>query len=145
MKTKSLHHYSAPKSAFENAKILRKNQTKAEWLFWRIVSGRKILGFKFRRQHPISKYIVDFYCQEVLLVIELDGDIHYIESVKRYDKKREDDLKKLGLEIIRFKNEEVLFDTDRTIEKLKGILNTSMKEEPSSSILLPSGEGCDHC
>lgn len=140
MKKQRIYHYNAEYKTFKNARALRKNQTVAEKLFWKIVSNRKILGFKFRRQHPIGKYIVDFYCHEVLLVVELDGDVHDLERIKNYDERREAELKKLGLTITRFTNEEVFFDTDRTISELeKFVLNR--KSGLPSPCPLPNGEG----
>ena len=122
MKAKDTYYHGASKKTFDNAKSLRQNQTNAEWFFWRMVSNRKILGLKFRRQHPIDKYIVDFYCHEALLVVELDGSVHDLDRIKRYDKKREIEITKMGLKIIRFTNEEVLFDAENTINKLKEYL-----------------------
>jgi len=137
MKKQRIYHYNAQYKTFKNARTLRLNQTNAEELFWKMVSNRKIFGFKFRRQHPVGKYIVDFYCHESLLVVELDGDVHNLERIKNYDEKREVELKKLKLEIIRFTNEEVLFDSDGTIAELERVLLNRKSGLPSSSVLLP--------
>src|SRR5207237_197197 len=81
---------------------------------------------KFRRQHPISNYIADFYCHSLKLIIEIDGDIHEQEEIKLLDREREENLKELGLTILRFKNEEVfnglksiLIKIGETIKKLQ--------------------------
>jgi len=68
--------YGATASIFENAKRLRKNLTNAERIIWLELSGRKMKGLKFRSQHPIAGFIVDFYCHRAKLVIEIDGEIH---------------------------------------------------------------------
>ncbi len=82
-------HLNAKKSTKEFAKGLRKRQTSAEELFWKIVRNRNMLNLKIRRQHPIGPFIVDFYCHELLLVIEIDGSIHDLEEVKEKYIKRE--------------------------------------------------------
>ena len=68
-------HFGAIKPIFENAEFLRKNMTHEEKLLWGFIANNQ-LGYKFRRQHPIWRYIADFYCHELKLVIELDGGIH---------------------------------------------------------------------
>lgn len=79
--------YGASNIIFKNAKALRKRQTDAERLLWQQINEKK-LGVKFRRQHPISFYIVDFYCHEVKLIIELDGGIHDLKEHIENDFKR---------------------------------------------------------
>ena len=115
MKSKFPRNYNAALSTFEKAKALRKECTPAEDFLWTIIRNRKLKGFKFRRQHPIYRFIADFYCHEALLVIELDGGIHSMKDVKEYDKDREDLLKELDLVVLRFTNEEVLRETDKVI------------------------------
>jgi very-short-patch-repair endonuclease len=95
------------------ARYLRKNSTKAENIFWQAVRNRKINSKKFYRQYPISfeyygqqrHFIADFYCHECKLVVEIDGGIH--EKQKDYDKLRTEIINKLGMKVIRFKNEDV--------------------------------------
>jgi len=93
-------------------KTLRKNPTSAEQLFWYEIRANK-LGIKFRRQFQIGKYIVDFYCHELKLIVELDGNIH--ESKQIQDKYRQNYLESLGYKVIRYCNEQVLFEMDGTI------------------------------
>ena len=90
-----------------NRRQLRKNQTEPEKRFWSWVRGKQ-LGTKFRRQHGIGRYIVDFYCAEFGLIIELDGESHYTEAAKKYDDKRSDFLNSTGFQVIRFTNLEVM-------------------------------------
>jgi len=73
----------------------------------------------FRRQHPIGKFIVDFYCHEKLLVIELDGEIHNREDIAERDEGREYELRKKGLKILRFKNEQVTNDINYVLAEIQ--------------------------
>ena len=100
-------HYGAPMEIFQIAERLRRDMTKAEKIIWERVSKNK-LGVRIRRQHPIWKFIADFYCHEVKLVIEIDGDIHLHADNKDYDISRDIILKDFKIEIIRFTNNEVL-------------------------------------
>jgi cyclase len=98
--------HGTPPQIFEMANQLRKNMTEAEKMLWYHLK-RGVNGLKFRRQHPIGVYVADFYCHKMKLVIELDGSIHEVKEIMERDKRREDDLKNWGYEIIRFKNQEV--------------------------------------
>ena len=82
----------------------------------------QIDGFTFRRQHPIDKFIADFYCHKAKLVIEVDGDIH--EYQKEYDIGRTDEMKQFGLKVIRFTNEDVEYDIESVIERIKFEINS---------------------
>ena len=119
MKSKYSHYYGATPRIFTNAKNLRKPLTPAEELFWKMVRNRKLLGLKFRRQHPVASFIADFYCHELLLVIEIDGTIHELKEVIEYDKEREIKIIELGLNVLRFKNEDVFFNPDFIEETIK--------------------------
>jgi imidazole glycerol-phosphate synthase subunit HisF len=116
MKSKHPHYYGAALSTFEKAKALRKDSTPAEKLLWKIIRNRKMLGLKFRRQHPLKYFVADFYCHEALLVIEVDGSIHDLEEIKQYDKEREEIITELGITVLRFTNEEVFSEPEK-IEK----------------------------
>jgi leucyl-tRNA synthetase len=98
-------------------KELRKEQTSAEKVFWELVRNNK-LWLKFRRQHPFGRYIVDFYCHELKLVIEIDWSIHDIEENKKRDKQREEDLKMEWLHIMRFTNDELFDNPQKILEKI---------------------------
>lgn len=84
----------------ERAKDLRKNATFSERMLWKHLRARQMLGFQFMRQKPIGNYVVDFYCSKLHLVIEIDELSH--DGRQNYDKRKEDSLKELGLEIMRF-------------------------------------------
>jgi very-short-patch-repair endonuclease len=95
------------------AKTLRRNQTRAERLAWRLLRNRRCLGLKFRRQKVIRGFVVDFYCQELKLVLEIDGSIH--ESVERsgYDHHRTVLFEALGIRVVRLRNQEVSAESIR--------------------------------
>lgn len=108
----------------QTVRKLRRNQTEAEAMFWQVVRNRKLLGRKFLRQHPIvfkwygkrRFLITDFYCHEAGLIVEIDGGIH--EKQKEYDKMRDYVIKSMGLKIIRFKNEMIVRNMPKVLEKL---------------------------
>ena len=110
--------YGAKSDIFENAKLLRKNQTPAEKKLWSYLNKNK-LGYKFRRQHPIATYIVDFYCHKLKLVIEVDGSYHLEEDQKNQDDIRTSELVQLGLKVIRFTNYEVIADIKSVVCRIK--------------------------
>jgi very-short-patch-repair endonuclease len=87
------------------AKDLRKNMTQHERILWNCIRKRQLNGMHFRRQHPYGIYILDFYCFEAQLVIEIDGMIHL--KNREYDIERTEYLESSGLNVIRFKNEDV--------------------------------------
>ncbi|SFF12245.1 endonuclease domain-containing protein [Thermophagus xiamenensis] len=110
--------YNAKAGIFQKAKNLRKNMTPAEHKLWNHLKGNKILGLRFRRQHPIDIFIADFYCHKIKLVIELDGNIHDELPQKEYDANRTEELKRFGITVIRFTNQEVLENTDKVIKQI---------------------------
>jgi very-short-patch-repair endonuclease len=94
-------HFGAPQQVFQNAKELKANLTVPEKILWEELKKGK-LGVKFRRQHPIDLYILDFYCHELKLSIELDGGYHLNQEQKILDEDRTKNLKKLGIKEIRY-------------------------------------------
>lgn len=110
--------YGAPSMIHIQAKTLRKNETRTEKILWTHLSNKK-LGVKFRRQHPVSQFIVDFYCHELKLVIEIDGKIHLRKENIEYDKMRTQLLNYHNLQVLRFSNEEVLKDIQEVINRIK--------------------------
>src|SRR5215216_3209611 len=110
-------YYGASASVFKKAEELRNNMTSAERVIWKHVHVNP-WKLKFRRQHPISNFIADFYCHPIKLVIEIDGEVHDMEDVKQYDEAREKSIKEFGLTIIRFKNEEVFKNPNVVLEKI---------------------------
>ena len=102
------------------ARSLRKNSTKAEELLWRYLDNRGMCGFKFRRQHPYRGFVLDFYCAEKHLCVELDGAVHRFR--KEYDMKRQNILEENGIQVIRFDNEVVLSDIGSVLEAISRCL-----------------------
>jgi len=108
-----------------NRKELRKNLTPAEAYLWRQLQGKKLDGRKFRRQHGIDHYIVDFYCAEENLIIELDGEVHMNATAQEYDDKRTKYLQNLGLSIVRFENKMVFENLQSVLMEIKEGFNTN--------------------
>ena len=100
------------------AKSMRHTATDAEHLMWRILRAKRFMNLKFRRQHLIEPYIVDFYCHEIGLVIELDGSQHGTGDAIEYDAERTKFLDALGLTVVRYWNHDVLNRTDVVLEDL---------------------------
>ncbi|RTY71602.1 DUF559 domain-containing protein [Flavobacterium sp. LS1P28] len=107
---------------FSNAKKLRDNATEAEEKLWLAVKNYQIEGFKFRRQHPLSFYVADFYCHALKLVIEIDGGYHLTEEQQLLDEERTKHIEFQGLKVIRFTNEEVLAQLPEVIDKIKAFI-----------------------
>ena len=112
----------APNSAFLKARLLRNNMTAAEKTLWIYLQNKKFEGYKFRRQHPLHLFIVDFYCHELGLIIEVDGAYHETKEQEEEDEKRTELLKFQGLTVIRFTNDEVLADIDSVLTKIKNAI-----------------------
>lgn len=108
------HQYT--QNAQQHAKALRQHATDAENLLWYYLRNKQLGGFKFRRQQPIDKYIVDFACMQTKLVIELDGGQH--AEQQDYDQQRDNFIKNAGYQILRFWNHEVITDCFTILEKI---------------------------
>ena len=102
------------------ARQLRKRQTKAEKIVWELIRDRKFKGLKFRRQHVIEGFILDFYCHEIRLGIEVDGSIHLKQ--KDYDKLRQEIIEAEGIRILRITNRELKERKRSIIDRLKETL-----------------------
>lgn len=97
----------------------RKTETEAEEKLWNEVLRRKQTGYKFVRQKPIDRFVVDFYCSELMLAIEVDGNSH--DKKLERDKSRDNFLKSCGIKTIRFRNEEILSDIEKVKNRLSSI------------------------
>jgi very-short-patch-repair endonuclease len=117
MNSKSNMHGGAINLLYQKARELRNNSTHAEQILWGYLKT-KPLGFKFRRQHPYSIYILDFFCHSLKLVIEVDGSIHTIKEVIENDTVRQVLLEKDGFRVIRFNNEEITTSPENVIKKI---------------------------
>jgi methionine--tRNA ligase beta chain len=118
----------------------RSQPTEAENVLWQILRGKKIGGYKFRRQHIINMFIADFVCLEHNLIIEVDGLIHQLPENKLKDEERTAELNKLGFAVIRFTNEQVLHETDFVINTILSELK-KQESELSTAQIPPLGGG----
>ena len=110
-------YYGASQITFEKARKLRLRETVAESKLWELLKNKQLLGFKFRRQHPIETFIVDFYCHQAKLVIEVDGKIHL--QHKTTDLERVDEIEKHGIKVIRFTNEQIFYDSEKVLKTIE--------------------------
>ncbi len=100
----------------KRAKLLRKKLTGSESILWECLRNRKCGGYKFRRQHPIDRFILDFFCPDAKLGIELDGEIH--NERKENDVIREQYLAQHGISIIRISNEEIENQLEQALHRI---------------------------
>ncbi len=110
--------HEAPPRLFGYAKENRYQPTVAEALLWDSLKNKQLSGYKFRRQHPVGYYIVDFYCLQKRLVIEIDGGYHFTPKQQIYDAHRTAEINLMGISVIRFTNQEVMNDLPRVLEKI---------------------------
>ncbi|QRN84405.1 endonuclease domain-containing protein [Chloroflexota bacterium] len=96
---------------------MRRNPTETEALLWEVLRKKQMDGFRFRRQHIIHTFIVDFYCPEAKLIIEIDGGIHAAQT--EYDGFREEVLVQMGYGVIRFTNEQVMKKVSTVLEEIR--------------------------
>jgi len=115
-------HKGAKESTQEYARELRLKTTEAEQKLWSLLRNRQLKGKKFRRQHAIANYVVDFYCNECKLVIELDGKFHTGAEAREYDAIRTALLKELGITVLRFWNDELIVDPAKVLRKISEYL-----------------------
>jgi very-short-patch-repair endonuclease len=103
------------------AHSMRLNPTSAEAKLWQTLKGKSLNGFKFRRQHPLFSYIVDFYCSQAKLIIEVDGPIHDHQIPR--DQSRDAFFKQQGCKILRFKNKDIYLNLDSVKSKIEHLLS----------------------
>lgn len=120
----------------KKARALRQSQTKAENKLWQILRNRNFLDLKFRRQHPIKNFIVDFCCIKEQLIIELDGESHNNAFQQNYDDKRTRVLEKLGYTILRFENKIVFEDPELLLKEIKKSLTPALSQRRGSCKVL---------
>lgn len=104
------------------ARGMRREATPAEAKLWEALRGRGVGGFRFRRQHPVGRFVLDFYCPIRKLGVELDGGVH--DHQRERDAEREAVLAAGGYRVIRFRNEEVLTDLPAVLARIEAALNT---------------------
>jgi len=120
----SLMGYYGNRELLKRARGLRSNMTTAEIILWSRLRSKQVENHKFRRQQPIFDYVVDFYCHELRLIIEVDGEIHSLSENRDTDKKRDKILTINGYRIIRLSNLEIETEIDSAISRIKSYIKT---------------------
>jgi very-short-patch-repair endonuclease len=112
----------------ELARNLRNNSTKSETILWQYLKGKQMLGFDFHRQKPLDNYIVDFYCSELYLAIELDGYSHELLEIAKKDQRKQNRLQSLGINLIRFWDEEIFNDLNNVLRVIEITVENRKRE-----------------
>ena len=110
---------------------LRKNMPLAEKLLWTKIKDRQLSGYKFRRQYSIGNYVLDFYCPELKLSIEVDGETHYVEGADTYDRERQAFMESFGITVLRFTNRDVYEKIDGVVHRIKETIEKMTSPNPS--------------
>ncbi len=100
----------------EKRRLLRNNMPKAEAVIWSKLKGRQLLVYKFRRHYCLDRYVVDFYCPELKLAVEIDGDSHFQKGSEDNDRHRQTFIESFGIQFLRFTNEDVFKNIEGVIE-----------------------------
>jgi very-short-patch-repair endonuclease len=114
----------------EKRRKLRSNMTNAEKLLWERIRNRQIRNKRFLRQYGVVKYIIDFYCPEIKLAIEVDGETHCSDEEIEYDKNRQTEIENFGIRFLRIKNEEVFGKIDKVILKIETFIDGTPLNPP---------------
>ena len=122
MGTQRIHNR---KSMKDLRRHLRRSLTPAEATLWKALQGSKLAGKKFRRQHSIGNYVVDFYCPECKLGVELDGEKHFNSMASKYDLRRTEFLGRHNIRLLRFENRAVFEHSDGVLDAIKRHLTTA--------------------
>lgn len=112
-------YFGASADLLNKAGVLRRNMTAAEKILWENLRNRKMEGLRFRRQHPIDIFVVDFFCYVKMLVVEVDGVIHDEINQAERDKQRTILLKRFNIRVIRFTNKQVLQEIEMVLENIR--------------------------
>lgn len=130
------------------ARDLRRRQTRAEAILWQYLRASRLDGLRFRRQHPIDRYFVDFACVSLRLVVELDGKIHDEDQQQLDDYHRQQAIEALGWSVMRFPNDQVIEALPTVLEAIKAQAKLAGAETPlppvgcaDGPLPLPAGEG----
>jgi very-short-patch-repair endonuclease len=114
-------------SRLQFRRALRTQSTDAEARLWYHLRDRRLVGFKFRRQHAFGPFILDFFCQERRLAIELDGGQHFEAPAEAYDRRRTDFLARHGVVVLRFTNDQIFLETAAVLE----VITSALSDVPS--------------
>jgi ATP-dependent helicase HrpA len=126
-------HAPLPEILLTHARELRKNTTDAEQLLWNLLRDRQVFDSKFRRQHPLGSYILDFYCHEAKLAVELDGGQHGEDAQLKHDEKRSAWLKEQGVTVLRFWNNDALTNTEGVLQRIYEALKANPLPNPDGT------------
>ncbi|WP_145117341.1 endonuclease domain-containing protein [Rosistilla oblonga] len=121
-----------PDDDISRARALRQTQTASEGLLWSVLRAKQLCGLKFRRQHPIHPWIVDFACPQMMLVVEIDGGYH--DSVLSDDLKRQKHIESLGWQVLRFTDKQVEEDAEAIARAITYELGLPYKFKPRKAI-----------
>jgi very-short-patch-repair endonuclease len=105
-------------------RYLRSHLPKAEVLLWMHLSNRQMLGYKFRRQYSVDKFVIDFYCPELRLAIEVDGDSHVTPRARVYDRGRQHHIESFGIRFLRVMNEDVYHNLDAVLDEIAATIRS---------------------
>ena len=122
------------------AREFRNNPTPSEIKLWEKLKGKRVRGFDFHRQKPIGYYILDFFCHELCLAIEIDGSVHLEEGRKIKDEIRQDDIEQFGIRFLRFKSYQVMNDADAVVREIEKWIDQWLLENKNK--IEKNVEGC---
>ena len=123
-------YFGATPDIFKKAKELRRYETEAEKMLWSKLYKNQMMGLQFRRQHPINRFIADFYCARIKLVIEVDGSIYELPETKVYDIGRSEIFNDFGITVIRFSNDQIIDDIESVIQIIEKNVKKLLNESP---------------
>lgn len=106
-------------------RLLRKEQTESEDALWEVLRNRRFENLKFRRQYSAGYFVLDFYCPQEKLAIEVDGSVHDSIEAQRYDAYRTETLNGIGIQVVRFRNEEILKNLPQVLTRIKSFLKST--------------------
>lgn len=122
-------------------KALRNDLTPAEAKLWTLLKQSRLQGRKFRRQHSVGHYILDFYCPAERLAIELDGAVHDTESAQEYDRERDSFLRRYGIKVLRFENQQVFQNTEAVLMEISNHFGCGLPPRPATPSTPPCKGG----
>jgi very-short-patch-repair endonuclease len=114
-----MYHIAYDKNLKEFSRYLRNNSTTSEVLLWQYLKASQMHGYSFNRQKPLGRYIVDFYCRKLNLVIEIDGDSHKVEEVMVNDIVRQEVLENMGVYFLRYDDLDVKFNIGFVLQSIE--------------------------
>jgi very-short-patch-repair endonuclease len=129
-------HYNA-KSETPKRRALRHSMPKAEVILWKSLSRKQMMGCKFRRQYSVDKYVIDFYCPELKLAVEVDGDSHYVKDAEEYDKERQDYIEQFGITFLRVANNDIYKNLNGVLTTISEKIQEIKKQPPLNPLLYP--------